>query len=166
MVWAFSYGGRGVKKVLVVGLSLMALLGCDDKFQISKLLPPKDPLSIAEMIATGQEEMASECKKGDVSFNCEFLTGDLTGTGKWHHTKLYLHNSGRADMIIDGNAYYQSDISNNSYVGQETTSFTMEGVGGEHGKVNVVRSNEGKSLNFEAYNKDDKRFVMGGVKLQ
>lgn len=155
-----------MKKVLVVALSLMALLGCDDKFQISKLLPPKDPLSIAEMIATGKEEMTSECKKGNVSFNCEFLTGDLTGSGKWHHTKLYLHNIGRVDMIIDGNAYYQSDISNSNFAGQETTSFTMKGVSGDHGEVNLVRSNEGKSLNFEAYNKDDKRFVMGGVKLQ
>ena len=159
-------GDRDVKKVLVVGLSLMSLMGCDDKFQISKLTPPKDPPSIAEMIATGKEEMASECKKGDVSFNCEFLTGDLTGSGKWHHTKLYMHNSGRVDMIIDGNAYYQDDISNSSFAGQETTSFTMKGVSGDRGEVNLVRSNEGKSLNFEAYNKDDKRFVMGGVKLQ
>lgn len=140
--------------------------GCDDKFQVSKLLPPKDLPSIAEMIATGKEEMTSECKKGDVSFNCEFLTGDLTGTGKWHHTKLYLHNSGSVDMIIDGKAYYQSDISSNTFAGQETTSFTMKGAGGENGEVNIVRSNEGKSLNFEAYNKDDKRFVMGGVRLQ
>lgn len=118
------------------------------------------------MIATGKEEITSECKKGDVSFNCEFLTGDLTGTGKWHHTKLYLHNNGRVDMIIDGKAYYQSDISSNTFAGQETTTFTMKGVGGDNGEVNIVRSNEGKSLNFEAYNKDDKRFVMGGVKLQ
>ncbi|WP_213225831.1 hypothetical protein [Klebsiella variicola] len=155
-----------MKRALVVGLGLMALLGCDDKFQISKLLPPKDPPSIAEMIATGKEEITSECKKGDVSFNCEFLTGDLTGTGKWHHTKLYLHNSRMVDMIIDGKAYYQSDISSNTFAGQETTTFTMKGVGGDNGEVNIVRSNEGKSLNFEAYNKDDKRFVMGGVKLQ
>ena len=111
-----------MKRALVVGLGLMALLGCDDKFQISKLLPPKDPPSIAEMIATGKEEITSECKKGDVSFNCEFLTGDLTGTGKWHHTKLYLHNNGRVDMIIDGKAYYQSDISSNTFAGQETTT--------------------------------------------
>lgn len=155
-----------MKRALVVGLGLMALLGCDDKFQISKLLPPKDPPSIAEMIATGKEEITSECKKGDVSFNCEFLTGDLTGTGKWHHTKLYLHNNGMVYMIIDGKAYYQSDISSNTFAGQETTTFTMKGVGGDNGEVNIVRSNEGKSLNFEAYNKDDKRFVMGGVKLQ
>lgn len=155
-----------MKRALVVGLGLMALLGCDDKFQISKLLPPKDPSSIAEMIATGKEEITSECKKGDVSFNCEFLTGDLTGRGKWHHTELYLHNSGMVDMIIDGKAYYQSDISSNTFAGQETTTFTMKGVGGDNGEVNIVRSNEGKSLNFEAYNKDDKRFVMGGVKLQ
>lgn len=155
-----------MKRALVVGLGLMALLGCDDKFQISKLLPPKDPPSIAEMIAKGKEEITSECKKGDVSFNCEFLTGDLTGTGKWHHTKLYLLNNGMVDMIIDGKAYYQSDISSNTFAGQETTTFTMKGVGGDNGEVNIVRSNEGKSLNFEAYNKDDKRFVMGGVKLQ
>lgn len=51
-----------MKRALVVGLGLMALLGCDDKFQISKLLP-KDPPSIAEMIATGKEEITSECKK-------------------------------------------------------------------------------------------------------
>ena len=154
-----------MKKILVVGLSLMSLMGCDDKFQLSKLVPPKDPPSIAEMIDAGKEEMASECKKGDVSFNCEFLTGDLTGTGKWHHTKLYLLNSGRVDMIVDGNVYYQSDISNSSFAGQETTSFTMKGVSGDHGEVNLVRSNEGKSLNFEAYNADGKRYVMGGVKL-
>ncbi|HBR1419773.1 hypothetical protein ABK660_06325 [Klebsiella pneumoniae] len=149
-------------------LFLVSLIstGCDDKFQMSKLLPPKDPLTIAEMIATGKEEMASECKKGDVSFNCEFLTGDLTGNGKWHHTKLYLYNGGRVDMVVDGKAYYQSDIRSNNFAGQETTSFTMKGVDGDHGEVNIVRSNEGKSLNFEAYDKGGKRFVMGGIKLQ
>lgn len=148
-------------------LFLMSVIstGCDDKFQMSKLLPPKDPLTIAEMIATGKEEMASECKKGDVSFNCEFLTGDLTGTGKWHHTKLYLHNSGNVDMIIDGNAYYQSDINSKTLSGEETTTFMMKGVSGGRGEVNIQSSNEGKSLNFEAYDVDDKRFVMGGVKL-
>lgn len=148
-------------------LFLMSVIstGCDDKFQMSKLLPPKDPLTIAEMIATGKEEMASECKKGDVSFNCEFLTGDLTGTGKWHHTKLYLHNSGKVDMIIDGNAYYQSDINSKTLSGEETTTFMMKGVSGGRGEVNILSSNEGKSLNFEAYDVDDKRFVMGGVKL-
>lgn len=148
-------------------LFLMSVIstGCDDKFQMSKLLPPEDPLTIAEMIATGKEEMASECKKGDVSFNCEFLTGDLTGTGKWHHTKLYLHNSGKVDMIIDGNAYYQSDINSKTLSGEETTTFMMKGISGGRGEVNILSSNEGKSLNFEAYDVDDKRYVMGGVKL-
>lgn len=148
-------------------LFLMSVIstGCDDKFQMSKLLPPKEPLTIAEMIATGKEEMASECKKGDVSFNCEFLTGDLTGTGKWHHTKLYLHNSGKVDIIIDGNAYYQSDINSKTLSGEETTTFMMKGISGGRGEVNILSSNEGESLNFEAYDVDDKRFVMGGVKL-
>lgn len=46
-------------------------------------------------------------------------------------------------MIIDGKAYYQSDISSNTFAGQETTTFTMKGVGGDNGEVNIVRSNEG-----------------------
>lgn len=69
-------------------------------------------------------------------------------------------------MVVDGKAYYQSDIRSNNFAGQETTSFTMKGVDGDHGEVNIVRSNEGKALNFEAYDKGGKRFVMGGIKLQ
>lgn len=109
--------------------------------------------------------MTSQCKKGEVSFNCEFLSGDLIGTGKWHHTKLYLHNSGSIDMNVDGQSFYQSDITRSTFEGQETTTFVMKGLKGSNGKVNIVRSNEGKSLNFEVYNSDDKRFVMGGIKL-
>ncbi len=154
-----------MKKMLVLGLASLIVSGCDDKFQMSKLLPPKDPPSIAEMISTGKEKMTFECKKGEVSFNCEFLTGDLTGTGKWHHTKLYLHTSGKVDMVIDGRTYYQSDVSSDTFAGQETTTFVMKGIDGGRGEVNIVRSNEGKSLNFEAYGSDDKRFVMGGLKL-
>lgn len=109
--------------------------------------------------------MAFECQNGEVSFNCEFLTGDLTGTGKWHHTKLYLHTNGKVDMVIDEKAYYQRDVSSDTFAGQETTTYAMKGINGGRGEVNIVRSNERKSLNFEAYNSDDKRFVMGGVKL-
>lgn len=155
-----------MNKFLVVITGVLIISGCDDKFQMSKLLPPKDPLSIAEMISTGKEEMATECKKGTTSFNCEFLTGDLIGSGKWHHTKLYLYNNGKVDMVVDGKPYYQSGVGSNTVEGQEITSFMLKGVGGGRGEVNLVSSNEGKSLNFEAYNADDKRFVMGGVKLK
>lgn len=152
-------------KILVIGLGVMALMGCDDKFQLSKLAPPKDPLSISEMVASGKEEMASECKKGDVSFDCEFLTGDLTGTGKWHHTKLNLYNSGKVDMVVDGKPYIQSDVSSSTLEGRETTTFIMRDAQGGRGAVNIVSSNESKSLNFEAYDHNDRRFVMGGVNL-
>lgn len=109
--------------------------------------------------------MASECKAGVISFNCEFLTKDLVDPDKWHHTKLYLNNNGKVDMDIDGKAYFQDSVESDTFSGQETTSYSLTSADGERGEVRVVRTNSSASLNFDAYHLGGKRYVMGGAKL-
>lgn len=154
-----------MKKILLIAASAIWLTGCDDRFQLSKPLASKNMLSIAEMAATGKEDISSECRKGEISFNCEFLSLDLAGSGKWHYTKLYLYENGKAGMVFDGKAYNLDDIDINVSAVQETTLFSMKESEGGRGKIKIVRSNEGKLLNFDAYGSDNKHLAMGSVKL-
>lgn len=157
--------GNFVKKILLFMAAVIILSGCDDKFQLSMLAPPSDPPSISEMIASGKEELASECKRGSVTYECEFLTGDLLGSGKWHHTKIYLHNDGAATMNIDGDSYSQRSVDRSFYDGDNIIKIMMAGVRGGTATLQIISSNEGKSLIFDAYDSEDKKFVMGGTEI-
>lgn len=154
-----------MKRILLIAAGVMMLAGCDVKSQALKSLPSQDTLSIAEMIATGKEAISSECKKSEGSFNCEFLTGDLTEPGKWHHTQLNLYQGGEADMAIDGNLYHLYAVESKTSAKQETTSFLMKGVESGRGEIKIVRSDEGKLLNFDAYDSDNKHYTKATVKL-
>jgi len=153
-----------VKKILLVTVGVMVLAGCDGKSQALKPLPSQNPLSIAEMMATNKEATAAECRKGEGSFSCEFITGDLNKSGKWHHTWLNLHK-GEAEMVIDGNRYKLDDVESNASARQETTSFFMKSAVGERGAIKVVSSDEGKFLSFEAYGSDNKPYTQGIVNI-
>ena len=154
-----------MKKILLIIVGVMVLAGCDGKSQALKPLPSQNPLSIAEMIATNKESVAAECRKGEGSFSCEFITGDLNKSGKWHHTWLNPHKGGEAEMVIDGNRYNMDDIQSNASASQETTSFLMKSAVGDRSAIKVVSSDEGKSLRFEAYGSDNKLYTQGIVKI-
>ncbi|MCS3429756.1 hypothetical protein [Klebsiella sp. BIGb0407] len=154
-----------MKKTLLIAAAVMVITGCDGKSQALKPLQPQEPVSIAEMIATGKPVMASECRKGEGSFNCEFITGDLTKPGKWHHTRLNLYKGREAEMVIDGNPYNVTDFANNATARQETTLFVMKSARGDRGEIKIVKSSEGKSLSFNAYSSDNIPYTKGLVKL-
>ncbi|HCI6737410.1 TPA: hypothetical protein NPP51_003427 [Klebsiella quasipneumoniae subsp. quasipneumoniae] len=152
-----------MKKAVVLAFVVLLLAGCDNKFQLSKLLPPKDPPSIAEMISSGNFERASECKKGAVAFGCEFITAGIIDSTKWYHTEVYLNSNGKVDMTVDGKVYFQDDVARDIFAGKETASYSMKALDGSRGTVTVTISNAGVGLTFDAYSLDGKRFVMGGA---
>lgn len=154
-----------MKRILLITAGVMVLAGCDGKSQVLKPLPSQNPLSIAEMIATNKKAMTSECRKEQGSFSCEFITGDLTETSKWHHTWLNLHKGGEAEMVIDGDPYNLDNVENNASARQEITSFFMKSAGGAKGEITIVKSHEGKSLRFDAYGSDNKPYTQGIVKI-
>lgn len=156
-----------MKRIILIPLVAMVgfLTGCDDKFQLSKLGPPSDPPSISEMIASGKEELSYECKKGAVTYDCEFLTGDLLGSGKWHHTKIYLHSENTANMNIDGISYYQKSIHRSTFDGDNNTTIQLAEPKGGKATLEIVKSNNGDSINFSAYDAEDKKFAMGGTRI-
>lgn len=158
----------GVKKILIGVVGILLLAGCDDnKPQPPKSILPESKLSISEMISASKEERVSECKSGSESLNCEFLGGDLLGSGKWHHSKLFIHNNGKIDLVIDGNPYYQVDSSNSTYAGNRYTNFEMKGLRDEAtATITITNSNDGKSLSFEGMNSEGAKFVIGNISLK
>lgn len=162
-----STSGLMMKKTILTTLmpALALSAGCDDKFQLSNLAPPSDPPSISEMIATGKEELSYECKKGSVTYDCEFLTGDLQGSGKWHHTKIYLHSASSANMNIDGVSYYQKSIERSTFDGDNNITIQLAEPRGGKATLQIVKSNNGDSINFSAYDAEDKKFAMGGTRV-
>lgn len=154
-----------MKKILLIAAGILVLAGCDDKSQVVKSLPSQGSLSIAEMMATGKKARASECRKGEGAFNCEFITGDLTKPGQWHDTKLNLYKGGEAEMVIDGKPYNLIGFENNATASQETISFMMKNDWGDRGEIKIVSSDKGKSLSFNAYGPDNSPYTKGVVKL-
>ena len=154
-----------MKKILLIVAGVLVLAGCDGKSQALKPLPSQNPLSIAEMMATNKEAMTSECRKGEGLFSCEFITGDLTEPGKWHHTWLNLRKGRDAEMVIDGQRYKLDDVESKASAREETTSFFLKNAGGGRGEIKIVSSDEGKSLSFNAYRSDNKPYTQGRVKI-
>lgn len=151
--------------MLLISAGIMVLVGCDGKSQALKPLPSQDAASMTEMMATGKPAATSECRKGEGSFNCEFITSDLTESGKWHHTRLNLRKGREASMVIDGDRYNLTEVESNATARQETTSFFMKSTKGKRGEIIIERSNEGNLLSFNAYDADNQPYTQGIVKI-
>ena len=158
--------GRDMKKKLLIAASVVLLAGCDDKFQSTATVPSKNILTIAEMMAKGKEDVISECNKRETSLNCEFLTPNLTNQGQWHHTKVILYKGKEADMIIDGKAFSLTTFDTIASAEQETAIFSMKNVDGARGYIEIVSSDEGNLLSFNAYGADNKHFTASSIKLK
>lgn len=135
------------------------LTACDNKTNSTLVSKP----TIASMIASGNEKLTTECIKGDISLNCEFLSGDLLGTHKWHHAKFYLSNNGDAEMIIDNENFDRSDVRRGFYEGRNVTVFQFEGADGSRSEITIITSNNGSDINMDAWNKVGKKFMIGST---
>lgn len=157
-IWAlFVYGDRDVKRLAWLGVILTPyiLVGCD----IGSTQPKK--LTIAEMIATGKEEAGSQCSNGDVSLKCEFLSGDLTGSGKWHHTQVFVSKSGAVDLIVDGEKFKNISSDGKFASGTNYAIYHFKSPSSKTAVVTISNDNAGASMNIEASNKDGKKILIG-----
>ncbi|MGG6045053.1 hypothetical protein [Salmonella enterica] len=146
-----------MKKFLAISALAMVLAGCDNN-KVSKPTQSSKP-TIAAMIASGTEEKTGLCTKGNVSLNCEFLSGDLLGSGKWHHAKLSISKNGDVSVSIDNEVFYQSDASTSFYDGRKTATFKFKGLKHSIAEVDIVDSNDESRLDLSAWNDKDEKYM-------
>ncbi|NHV08538.1 hypothetical protein G9X43_06605 [Cronobacter turicensis] len=150
-----------MKKALSIIAVALMLSACDD--QPTHTAPSKP--TVAQMIANGTEEYTFDCKKGSFTTNCEILSGDQQGSGKWHHATIYISKEGQVDIKIDGEAFYQHDVNNSFFQGTRYSNIIFKGVNGNSAKVTLSKDNDGTRLSMEGYNKDAKRFMLASTKF-
>lgn len=128
------------------------LMGCDDS---SDTKP-----SIASMIASGKEEKTSSCEKGRVSLECEYLSGDLLGTGKWHYAKTSVSNDDyKMSLVIDNESFYIVNADNRFSQGEKYSTLTFKGLNGDSARITTRSSNSGSNVELEAWNDKNEKFM-------
>lgn len=143
-----------MKKFLAVGMLALLLTGCDG--QVEEI--PQKP-TIASMIASGTEEITSVCEKGTASLKCEYLAGDLLGSGKWHHAIVHVSQSGEVSLSIDNETFYQTDARSGFVNGVKYGNFDFNGLKKAKATVSISNSNEGSRISLDAWDENDKKFM-------
>lgn len=151
--------GMIVKRVLLI-LAFVGLTGCDNPPAKNDASATSLKPSISEMIANGTEEKTSQCTKGDVSLNCEFLSGDLLGTGKWHYAKVFISKDGKVDVTVDGERFFSVGTDSYFHEGVDVGSFKFKGVKDSMAEVRVSNSNSGSTISLDVWNAAEKQFMM------
>lgn len=151
--------GMIVKRVLLI-LAFVGLTGCDNPPAKNDASATSSKPSISEMIANGTEEKTSQCTKGDVSLNCEFLSGDLLGTGKWHYAKVFISKDGKVDVTVDGERFFSVGTDSYFHEGVDVGSFKFKGVKDSMAEVRVSNSNSGSTISLDVWNAAEKQFMM------
>lgn len=153
MVKTIMIKGMMVKRLLIAFV-LVGLTGCDQAVEASA------KPTIASMIASGSEEVTSECSKGGVSLTCEFLSGDLPGSGKWHHAKVFISNQGQVDINVDDERFYQTDSDGGFYQGEQVGRFKFKGLQNSLAEVTVRSSNSESKINLAVWDSAGKKIMM------
>lgn len=140
-------------KKLLCAFTLIGLVGCDNP-------PAVDSTpSIASMIASGTEERTTQCVKGDVSLVCEFLSGDLLGSGKWHHAKVFISKQGQVDITVDGEKFYQTGVESGFYQGENVGTFKFKGLNNSIAQVEIRNSNTESRLSLDVWNSKNQKYM-------
>lgn len=140
-----------MKKYILL-MIIVSLFGCDN--------PKKDnKLTIASMIASGKEERTTQCEKGSVSLKCEFLSGDLLGSGKWHHAIVYISNSGKLDVTVDNMGYYQTKENGGFSAGNQYAYFEFKGLNNSKAVVQINNTNEESRIDLNVWNANGDKYM-------
>lgn len=153
LLLTFICGDMDVKKLLLIA-ALIILSGCDEHVNGA---PQK--LTIASMIASGKEERTTECVKGSVTLKCEFLSGDLLGSGKWHHAIIHIAKSGELSLTIDNVSYYQTDASSGFVDGEKYANFDFSGLNNAKATLHISNSNDGSQISLDAWDQKENQFM-------
>lgn len=147
-------------KKLFVALALTSLVGCDNAANSNGGQATNSKPSIDSMIASGTEEKTAECIKGRVSLDCEFLSGDLLGSGKWHHAKAFISTEGKVSVVVDGESFYVADSSSNFYEGQNEVTFNLKGLKNSKAELTLRSSNSNSEVSLDVWDSNDKHFML------
>lgn len=143
-----------MKKLLVLSLIAVALVGCDGQNS-----EPQAAQQAKQDTSQKQgEEFKFECTDNSGATECNVVAGDLLGSGEWHKAKIYM-NSKNIDANIDGEHFTQVDYSNSFYEGTSTDTFTLKGALGNSAQLSMRKNKDGSVFTLEAWNKDGKRFL-------
>lgn len=140
-------------KKCILFLAIVCLFGCDN--QNNK----KDKLTIAAMIASGREEKTTQCEKGSVSLKCEFLSEDLIQSGKWHHSIVYISNSGDVDVTVDNMSYYKTNANSRFYDGNKNAYFSFKGLNNGKAGVNIINSNNESRITLNVWDSKGDKYI-------
>jgi len=148
---------KALSWMLGVTCSAFILMGCDNSSDRAET--PTKP-SIASMIASGTEERTVSCKNGSVSLDCEYLSGDLLGTGKWHYAKTSVSNDhNEMSLVIDNESFFMVHADNGFTQGTEYSTLTFKGLNGNSARITTRSSNSGSNVELEAWNDKNKKFM-------
>ena len=153
-----------MKRVLLI-LAFVGLTGCDNPPAKNDASATSSKLNISEMIANGTEEKTSQCTKGNVSLNCEFLSGDLLGTGKWHYAKVFISKDGKVDVTVDEERFFSDGADSYFHEGVDVGSFKFKGVKDSKAEVRIGNSNSGSTISLDVWNAAEKQFMMASFNL-
>lgn len=143
------YEGMWMRKLIFLALVFITLVGCDQK--------PIQPTVQQEKKAE-YEEYKFDCSSNNRRVECNVVAGDLLGSGKWHHAKIYMY-SGEVDANIDGSHYIKTDFRTSFYEGNKYNTFELKASDKSYAEVTIVDDKDGMKLTLEAWDKDGKRFI-------
>lgn len=128
--------------IVIFFLSVVALSGCDEgsaKKDINH--------SVSNDSANGPK---FECSEGNISFDCNVVSGDQLGSGKWRKAIISLSGS-NASLNVDGESFYKDKLENSFFEGTKYTTYKMKGTKGNFASITIENSNSGArlSLNVE-----------------
>lgn len=127
---------------LVVVLNTAA---CDDLKQSA------ENESVAALIVNGREKPAYQCDARGALLSCEFLSDDLAGSGKWHHSIIVISRTGKVNLKIDGESFFQTSINNGFDHGDTFSTYMFKAEDGTVGEVTLNNSNAKNNIILNAW---------------
>lgn len=138
-----------MKLVIVLILSALALTGCDN----SKAENPAQKTVQQDSV----EQFKFDCVKG-TAIECTVVAGDLLGSGKWHHAKVYIYPD-NIDANIDGEHFSKEDFDSSLFEGQKISTYKLKSATGKVAEFTVSEKSAAKMLSLDAWGSDGKKYL-------
>lgn len=135
-----------MNKMIVASMLTLILSGCDNQ-SATKLDQQQQ--------ATEQESAKFDCGKGKVSIECEVVSGDQLGSGKWRHARLDISGA-ESSLNMDGESFYQTDVQSSFINGKRHSTYKLKGMKGSTAEISLSVANSENSLSVEVYDSNGK----------
>lgn len=135
-----------MKKTIAASILTLILSGCDNQGE-AKLALQQQPRE--------QESAKFNCGKGNVSLECEIVSGDQLGSGKWRHAKLNISGA-ESSLNMDGESFYQTDVQSSFINGKRHSTYKLKGMKGSTAEISLSVANSENSMIVEVYDPNGK----------